>query len=145
MISEDWQHWRSGCRNGEAFWDFKGHLDTVLATGDNLLGKLAATSNLAGTEERPRGGRRSRWPLTANLAVPPATSKCACAKRSPQARRKAAAKRASSGEDVHDFRGLLEQLGTPAMNRIEPSGPGKAGIRRPRLADADPSEGAAAA
>ena len=58
-------------------------------------------------------------------------SPVAKAERSPQARRKAASKRTSSGEDVHDFRGLLEQLGTSAMNRIEPSGPGKPGFDVP--------------
>ncbi len=55
-------------------------------------------------------------------------SPVAKAERSPQARRKAPLKRTSPGEDVHDFRGLLAQLGTPAMNRIEPSGPGKPGF-----------------
>ena len=34
-------------------------------------------------------------------------------------------------EDVHDFRGLLAQLGTLTMNRIEPSGPGKPGLDVP--------------
>ena len=58
-------------------------------------------------------------------------SPVAKAERSPQARRKAASKRTSSGEDVHDFRGLLEQLGTLTMNRIEPSGPGKPGFDVP--------------
>ena len=58
-------------------------------------------------------------------------SPVAKAERSPQARRKAATKRTSSGEDVHDFRGLLEQLGTLTMNRIEPSGPGKPGFDVP--------------
>ena len=58
-------------------------------------------------------------------------SPVAKAERSPQARRKAASKRTSPGEDVHDFRGLLAQLGTPAMNRIEPSGPGKPGFDVP--------------
>ena len=58
-------------------------------------------------------------------------SPVAKAERSPQARRKASAKRTSSGEDVHDFRGLLEQLGTLTMNRIEPSGPGKPGFDVP--------------
>ena len=53
------------------------------------------------------------------------------AERSPQAKRKAATKRTSSGQDVHDFRGLIEQLGTPAMNRIEPSEPGKPGFDVP--------------
>ena len=55
-------------------------------------------------------------------------SPVAKAERSPQAKRKAASKRTSSGGDVHDFRGLLAQLGTLAMNRIEPSGPGKPGF-----------------
>ena len=41
------------------------------------------------------------------------------AERSPQAKRKAAAKRTSSGTTVHDFRGLLAHLGTLTMNRIE--------------------------
>ena len=58
-------------------------------------------------------------------------SPVAKAERSPQARRKAASKRMSSGEDVHDFRGLLEQFGTLTMNRIEPSGPGKPGFDVP--------------
>ena len=58
-------------------------------------------------------------------------SPVAKAERSPQARRKAASKRTSSGEDVHDFRGLLEQLGTLTMNRIEPSGPRKPGFDVP--------------
>ncbi len=58
-------------------------------------------------------------------------SPVAKAERLPQARRKAASKRTSPGEDVHDFRGLLAQLGTPAMNRIEPSGPGKPGFDVP--------------
>ena len=58
-------------------------------------------------------------------------SPVAKAERSPQARRKAASKRTSPGEDVHDFRGLLAQLGTPAMNRIEPSEPGKPGFDVP--------------
>ena len=58
-------------------------------------------------------------------------SPVAKAERSPQAKRKAASKRTSPGEDVHDFRGLLAQLGTPAMNRIEPSGPGKPGFDVP--------------
>ena len=58
-------------------------------------------------------------------------SPVAKAERSPQARRKAASKRTSSGEDVHDFRGLLAQLGTLTMNRIEPSGPGKPGFDVP--------------
>ena len=58
-------------------------------------------------------------------------SPVAKAERSPQARRKAASKRTSSGEDVHNFTGLLEQLGTLAMNRIEPSGPGKPGFDVP--------------
>ena len=58
-------------------------------------------------------------------------SKCACAKRSPLAKRKAAAKRTSSGEDVHDLRGLLAQPGTLTMNRIEPLEPGKPGFDVP--------------
>ena len=58
-------------------------------------------------------------------------SPVAKAERSPQAKLKASAKRTSSGEDVHDFRGLLEQFGTPAMNRIEPSEPGKPGFDVP--------------
>ena len=45
-------------------------------------------------------------------------SPVAKAERSPQAKRKAAAKRTSSGEDVHDFTGLLAQLGTPAILNI---------------------------
>ncbi len=52
-------------------------------------------------------------------------SPVAKAERSPGARRKAATKRTRSGQAVHDFRGLLRHLGTPAMNRIEPSGPDK--------------------
>ncbi len=51
--------------------------------------------------------------------------------RSPQARRTAAAKRTRSGETVHDFWGMLTQLGTLTMNRIEPSGPGKPGFDVP--------------
>ena len=58
-------------------------------------------------------------------------SPVAKAERSPQAKRKAATKRTSSGQDVHDFRGLLEQLGTLTMNRIEPSEPGKPGFDVP--------------
>ena len=58
-------------------------------------------------------------------------SPVAKAERSPQAKRKAAAKRTSSGEAAHDFRGLLAQLGTLTMNRIEPSGPGKPGFDIP--------------
>ena len=72
-------------------------------------------------------------------------SKCTCAKRSPRccsktrtdespvakAKRKAAAKRTQSGMAVCDFRGLLAQLGLLAMNRIEPSGPGKLGFDVP--------------
>ena len=58
-------------------------------------------------------------------------SPVAKAERSPQAKRKATAKRTSSGQDVHDFRGLLEQLGTLTMNRIEPSEPGKPGFDVP--------------
>ena len=58
-------------------------------------------------------------------------SPVAKAERSPQAKLKASAKRTSSGEDVHDFRELLEQLGTLTMNRIEPSGPGKPGFDVP--------------
>ena len=42
------------------------------------------------------------------------------------------------------FRGLLRQLGTLTMNRIEPAGPGT-GLRRPLVSDADPESGAAAA
>ena len=55
----------------------------------------------------------------------------AAAERSPQAKRKAAAKRTRSGNAVHDFRGLLWQLGTLTMNRVEPSGPGKPGFDVP--------------
>ena len=58
-------------------------------------------------------------------------SPVAKAERSPKARRKAAAKRARSGEAVHDFRGLLRHLGTLTMNRIEPSGPDKRGFDLP--------------
>ena len=58
-------------------------------------------------------------------------SPVAKAERSPQARRKAASKRSPSGQDLHDFRGLLAQLGTLTMNRIEPSGPGKPGFDIP--------------
>ena len=50
-------------------------------------------------------------------------SPVAKAERSPQAERKVAAKRTSSGKAVHAFRGLLAQLGTLTMNRSEPSGP----------------------
>ncbi len=49
-------------------------------------------------------------------------SPVAKAERSQQAKRKAAAKRTSSGKAVHGFRGLLAHLGTPTMNRIEPPG-----------------------
>ena len=48
-----------------------------------------------------------------------------------KAERKATAKRTSSGEAAHDFRGLLAQLGTLTMNRIEPSGPEKPGFDIP--------------
>ena len=58
-------------------------------------------------------------------------SPVAKAERSPKAKRKAAAKRARSGEAVHDFRGLLRHLGTLTMNRIEPSGQGKRGFDLP--------------
>ena len=58
-------------------------------------------------------------------------SPVAKAERSPQAKRKATSKRTSSRHDVHDFRGLLEQLGTLTMNRIEPSEPGKPGFDVP--------------
>ena len=58
-------------------------------------------------------------------------SPVAKAERSPQAKRKAATKRTNSGQDVHDFRGLLAQLGTLTMNRIEPSEPGKPGFDVP--------------
>ena len=58
-------------------------------------------------------------------------SPVATAEHSLQAKRKATAKRTSSGGDFHDFRGLLAQLGTLAMNRIEPSGPGKPGFDVP--------------
>ena len=57
-------------------------------------------------------------------------SPVAKAERSPQAKRKATAKRTNSGQDVHDFRGLLAQLGTLTMNRIKPSEPGKPRYRR---------------
>ncbi len=58
-------------------------------------------------------------------------SPVAKAERSPRARRKAAAKRARSGEAVHDFRGLLRHLGTLTMNRIEPFGQGRRGFDLP--------------
>ena len=58
-------------------------------------------------------------------------SPVAKAERSPRARRKAATKRARTGEAVHDFRGLLRHLGTLTMNRIEPSGPDKRGFDLP--------------
>ena len=58
-------------------------------------------------------------------------SPVAKAERSPQAKRKTTTKRTSSGKDVHDFRGLLAQLGTLTMNRIEPSEPGKPGFDVP--------------
>ena len=58
-------------------------------------------------------------------------SPVAKAERSPQARRKTASKRTPSGQDLHDFRGLLAQLGTLTMNRINPSGPGKPGFDVP--------------
>jgi len=63
--------------------------------------------------------------------APVRDSPVAKAEHSPQARRKAASKRTSSGDDVHDFRGLLAQLGTLTMNRIEPSGPEKPGFDVP--------------
>ena len=53
------------------------------------------------------------------------------AERSPQAGRRAAAKRTRSGKAVHDFRGLLAQLGTLTMNGIEPSGPESRGSTSP--------------
>ena len=58
-------------------------------------------------------------------------SPVAKAERSPRARRKASAKRTRSGKTVHDFRGLLRNLGTLTMNRIEPSVPGKRGFNLP--------------
>ena len=61
--------------------------------------------------------------------------------RSLNARRKATTKRTRSGKTVHDFRGLLGQLGKLTMIRIEPWA-GKAGTRRPLAADS--SAGAAA-
>ena len=58
---------------------------------------------------------------------PVLNSPVAKAERPPQAKPKATTKRTHSGQDVHDFRGLLAQLGTLTRNRIKPSGPGKPG------------------
>ena len=55
-------------------------------------------------------------------------SAVAKAERSPQARRKATTKPVRSGRAAHDFRGLLGQLGTLTMNRIEPSVPKVSGF-----------------
>ena len=66
-----------------------------------------------------------------NKNGPVRDSPVAKAERSPQAKRKIAAKRTRSGKVVHDFLRLLAQLGTLTMNRIEPSGPGKLGFDVP--------------
>ncbi len=62
---------------------------------------------------------------------PVLNSPVAKAELPPQAKPKATTKRTNSGQDVYDFRGLLAQLGTLTMNRIEPSGPGKPGLAVP--------------